>query len=270
MSDVTLFCLDNSAEQCSSIFDLCRGQDRSTVVDDQGGLQKTLSVENSFKRGSLTKKEKILEVMEDLYRRLPRLLKNRTEWSSEKEKSYPTSIRLTVRSVDPVRKGDNRRRPFSTTSKQTTFDGKMLLNAGDNVEKRASVLRLSVRPLLDSLVLHASNSNCIDVTKINVALTGFQDVAATSPKAAKNPSSQSQIAPSYAPAKARHSNRIYPPPASKLKTHSFENEFDADVLNALPPDIAAEVRNGLHSRKQQKAPVKKRSRIDQFFASKKK
>ena len=225
--------------------------------------------------------------MNDLYRRLPRLFHNRTEWSTDKTKAYPTSIRLTVRSIAKEFKGDQqqRRRPFSTQSKQMPFDGKQLLNLDAADEKQAIVLlRKSVAPLLNALVF--SNTNEIDITRINVALTGFQDVA-SSPKDATKRASRvihaqppSLVVPSVA--SRRKSGNVNRPSAvisgSKLKTESClgdvsaDDGIDPDVLSALPPDIAAEVLNGLHHPTDLAAshpPKKKRTRIDQFFAAKK-
>jgi len=213
--------------------------------------------------------------MEDLYQRLPRLLNNRTEWSTDKAKAFPTSIRLTVRLVDPERKGDNRRRPFSTKSKQTSFDGKLLLSNAESAETQTTVLRKSIRPLLESLV-SGSTSNNIDITRINVALTGFQDVVATgSPKDATKSSLDHSNQPlqSSSQSKAAISN-LKPQSTAPRKVQSFKSnvrisdDIDAEVLSALPPDIAAEVRSGLHSSKHQR-PAPKRTRIDQFFSSKK-
>ena len=259
-----------SAEQCSVIFDLCRGVDTNIVVDDQGGLQKTLSVENSFRRGSVTTKEKTMEVIEDLYHRLPRLLKNRTEWSSEKQKAFPTSIRLTVRSVEPEGKGDQRRRPTSTKSKQTCIDGKVLLRNQDSVEKQGDFLRQSIVPLLNSLVFASSGD--IDITRINVALTGFQDVAAaSSPKAIEtrlSPTHHRLSQRSTATRPKTISRELSAKTVPQSKIQPSDGWFDADVLRALPPDIAAEVRSGLHS--SQRSARGKRARIDQFFTSSKK
>jgi hypothetical protein len=94
---------------CDRLLDLCRGIDHTVVVDDEGGPPKTLSVENSFRRGTTTTMtigvgstlpaqwhDKLLG---DLYRRLPRLFDDRTAWSTHPELAYPTTIRLTVRLV---------------------------------------------------------------------------------------------------------------------------------------------------------------------------
>ena len=257
-----------SAEQCSVIFDLCKGRDRSVVVDDQGGLQKTLSVENSFKRSSVTTKETTLAAIEELYYRLPRLLKHRTEWSTEKEKSFPTCIRLTVRSVDPEQNGNkNQRRPVSTKSKQTYIDGQVLLKNVDAVEKQASVLRQAIRPLLNSLVFAASQG-CINITRINVALTGFQDVAAPSPtkRIANTVSSQNQH---QSATRTKISSPAWTVQTATSTIRQPHSGVHVDVLNALPPDIAAEVRSGLHLGPQ-RTSFQKRTRIDQFFTSRKK
>lgn len=158
-----------------TIFDLCRGVDNSSVVDDEGGIPKTLSVENSFRRGTVKSEEKVLAHMEDLHLRLPRLLHNRTSWSTNPELSFPTIIRLTVRLVDHTI-GEKRRRPFATTSAQRPFDGKALLAAGnldDGSSKQSDLLRQAIAPLLQKLLLSRGD---INLTRVNVALSGFMDV----------------------------------------------------------------------------------------------
>lgn len=171
----------------------CRGIDISTVVDDQGGLPKTVSVENSFKRGSVLTQERVCQAMEDLYTRLPRLLHERAGWStSTSSKStastslplslslkpppqdYPTTIRLTARVVvkDPSLQssptGSTRRRPFVTHSKQVAFDGQAFMNESS---QPATFLRRCVKPLLRELVFKSTD---MDVTRLNIALTNFR------------------------------------------------------------------------------------------------
>lgn len=169
-----------SADLCSTLVELCSGQDESCIVDDQGCLQKTLSVENSFRRGTIRTKESVINVMEDLYRRLPRLLKDRTAWSIDPSRAYPTTIRLTVRSVV---EGDVRRRPFETHSQQIAFDGRPLVSETLNEKDAAEFLRRFLAPLLKSLVL---SSGDINVTKLNIGVTNFQDIPASSAKAQNN------------------------------------------------------------------------------------
>ena len=44
------------------------------IADDDCTLQKSLSVENSLRQGTIRTKAQVLQVLEDLYRRLPLLL----------------------------------------------------------------------------------------------------------------------------------------------------------------------------------------------------
>lgn len=120
--------------------------------------------------------------MEDLYRRLPRLLKDRKEWSNDPMRAYPTTIRLTVRHVVKLVKSDQRRLPVEFRSKQMAFNGRSLIDDKLNGQEVAALLRQFVSPLLHSLVL---SSNDINVTKLNIGLTNFQDlpVSISSPNA---------------------------------------------------------------------------------------
>jgi hypothetical protein len=143
-------------------------------VDDLGGLQKTLSVENSFRRGTVTTQQSVLAAMEDLYRRLPRLLWNRSQWSSDSARSYPLAIRLTVRSAQYA-PGSKRRAPSVTRSQQKPFrDGKLLLSGAMATEnERSALLRDCLGPLLQSIIFSGTE---FDITRINICLANFQDI----------------------------------------------------------------------------------------------
>ena len=164
----------SSADQCNEILDLCNGIDNSLVVDDDGTLQKSLSVENSLRRGTIRTKAQVLQVMEDLYRRLPLLLKDRKEWSENPSLAYPTVIRVTARSsFDSIGKG-RQNRSFVTRSQQSKFDGgRAICNDGLIVSEAAAILRQHVTPLLQSLLF---SSQTINVTRLNICVTNFQDI----------------------------------------------------------------------------------------------
>mmetsp|Transcript_9068 Transcript_9068/g.13242 ORF Transcript_9068/g.13242 Transcript_9068/m.13242 type:complete len:329 (-) Transcript_9068:256-1242(-) len=149
------------------------------VNDDGGGLLKTLSVENSFMRGTITTIQCVKSVgFDGLFVRLPKLLDERKLSSHAPQLAYPTTIRLSVRVVDPslVKKNEEantRRRPFLTVSKQFPFDGKRLLNS-NNAHARSNFLQSLILPPLDTLLYRWRH--CINVTKINVAVTNFADL----------------------------------------------------------------------------------------------
>lgn len=161
------------------IHNLCQGVDDSVVKDDGGGLSKVVSCENSFRRGTLTTKEEMEKSLNALYARLPRLVKNRNQWSTKHpERAFPTSLRLVVRFVVPrshpsiaVR---GRSRPFVTTGKQCRFDGKTFVKLG-NTELQADFIRRHIEPLAKMLIYAQGK---FDVTRVNIALSNFQDVAA--------------------------------------------------------------------------------------------
>ena len=120
----------------------------------------------------------------DLFVRLPLLLRDRASWSCNHSKAYPTTIRLTVRLVDNNLTNNNttanrkkrRRRPFVTNSKQAPINGKRLLEEKDS-KVLIQILKQSISPLLNSLL---SGSEDINITRMNIALTNFQDITATS------------------------------------------------------------------------------------------
>ena len=119
--------------------------------------------------------------MVDLYNRLPRLFEDRTSWSPCKDLAFPKTIRLTVRIVD---ENSNRRRPFITKSQQRAFGGQVFLKS---VSAREKLLQEAVSPLLQSLLFSETS---INLTRVNIALTNFQDTV-SSP--ARIPTTESAI-----------------------------------------------------------------------------
>ena len=163
----------SSDEHCELLIQQCRGLDTSNIVDDNAGLPKSVSVENSFRRGTLRTELAVMGAMEDLYRRLPLLLKDRASWAKEPKKSYPNTIRLTVRFLlDPQMSSTNQRRSSRVTSRQTTFDGLRYLVQETDLRIQSETIKKHVLPMLRDMLLPR-----IDVTRINIAVTGFQDVA---------------------------------------------------------------------------------------------
>lgn len=283
----------SAAEHCHTMFQNCHGVDDSTVVDDNGGLPKTVSVENSFRRGTILTQRAVNDAMEDLYERLPRLLKERALWSQAPVKAYPTTIRLTVRSVRKAgssmsQLASTRRRPFVTHSKQMVVDGQTFMALDEDVNGKRNFLRRIVAPLVKTLL---SSAQQINVTRINVAVTNFQDLVAPTPHAMVrqsnfrltqsptrldgSPNLSGAIMVATAASQTRdESNRREStspfkgnPRLSKLRQTDSEplGVVDLAVLAELPEDIAAEVRRAYPK---VKVASTKRKRIDQFFAKK--
>jgi len=163
------------------LLERCQGNDSTNIEDDEGVAPKTVSVENSFQRGTVVTPEAVWKVLEDLYVRLPRLLKDRREWSQLPQKAFPTTLRLTARVVDPslLKDSTRRRRPFVTRSKQIPFRGQDLLEDTNPLSQKAMIYK-AVFPLVQSLVLNAANPGDLNVTRLNIAVTNFQDVTTTS------------------------------------------------------------------------------------------
>lgn len=166
-------------EKCTMLLRRCKGVDTTTIVDDRGEAPKTVSCENSFRRGTVLTPEAVWKGLDDLYVRLPRLLKDRREWSKQPTRAYPTTIRLTARVVDKkllVGTSKQRRRPFVTRSKQIPFTGgRDILDETDAIRQKA-IVQNTIRPLVLSLVLNAVKPEDLNVTRLNIAVTNFQDV----------------------------------------------------------------------------------------------
>ena len=165
-------------ELAKRIHNLCQGMDDSVVKDDDGGLSKIVSCENSFRRGTLTTKEGIERSLSALYARLPRLVRNRNQWSTKHpDRAFPTSLRLVVRFVVPQNHpslaGRGRSRPFVTKGKQCRFDGKTYIKLG-NVELQADFIGRHIESLAKILIFSQEK---LDVTRLSIALSNFQDVA---------------------------------------------------------------------------------------------
>jgi impB/mucB/samB family C-terminal domain len=161
-----------SEEQVKILLQRCRGVDTISITDDNGEAPKTVSVENSFRRGTVVTPEAVWRGLEEFYVRLPRLLKDRRGWSKYPKRAYPTIIKLTARVVDPTLR--SKRRPFVTRSKQLPFQGQELIEE-NNPERQATLIRNAVRPLVQSLVLNTADK--INVTRLNIAVSKFQDIA---------------------------------------------------------------------------------------------
>lgn len=160
---------------CDDLINKCRGIDTTTIEDDGGGLQKTASVENSFRRNAVRSRDQVWHALNDLCFRLPRLLLDRQGNSDSPTRAYPITLRLTAAVVDPqLVRSKKKRRPFVTRSKQCNFScGKALIAEETDEAEKSEVVHKAVAPLVNALVL---NDGDINVVRLNIAVTGFQDL----------------------------------------------------------------------------------------------
>lgn len=227
----------SSEEQCEILIQQCRGLDTTEILDDDGGLPKTVSVENSFRRGTVKTTDSVHQALEELYQRLPLLLQDRVSWATDPQSAYPVTIRLTIRMVDPQLALTKRRRPYITKSKQTSIDGQRYLIHENDIQTHANVIRQHVKPLLQQLL-----PSTIDITRINIAVTNFQDIALAQQTASKMTSGQSTLAeslkryPGMSPSQSQQSslpsasNTLFNRCASETQTkrtrsHSLETPY---------------------------------------------
>ena len=246
-----------------------------------------MSVENSFRRGTVTSREAVMDAVNDVCRRLPDLLHERTVISNNPSLAFPTTLRLTVRLLidnDSKRAKHGRRRPFETFSRQTTFSGQKMLGMDDS-EKR-KFLFSEMFPMVRALIL---DRPFFDVTRLNLGVTNFHDLEAGSNKSAIV-SNQKQSIPSQSVSCAKSSQTQLPvslfsqamnssrtpskelvsvvakrsPPPDEVKLRA--SDIDPAVLEELPPDIRAQIRRSFAV-----TPAsRKKTRIDDFFLPKKK
>jgi hypothetical protein len=256
-----------SEVQAEIVLHKCIGVDHSQIHDDEGGAPKTVSVENSFRRGTLVKKEALCTEMEELYRRLSKLLQERQEWSHSSSSAYPTTLRLTLRTVDE-NLASKKRRPFVTRSKQSSFDGLTFVQLRDS-DRQISFLRAAVLPLLQAFGL---KSDDVDITRASIATTGFKDLLARPKDSATffTQPSQSNLSTFIEQTESMKSNQVKSTSSPRVALNGtstdmsiheqasmfHSNKIDPSILAQLPPDVIAELK--------QVKPTK-RQRIDDYF-----
>lgn len=258
-----------SRQQCNILLRQCQGQDDSTIVDDGGGLPKTVSVENSFRRGTICSAQSVFGAMEDLYERLPRLIQNRQAWSDMPLKAYPTTLRLTIRLVDIT---IQKRRPFVTRSKQMSVDGAQIFLTKDLLKQRDS-LRQLVEPLLHSLVL-SSTKDGINITRINIAVANFQDLKHPTPKkdATTGPMKAFLLGSSQVTSKPLQKNGVSGPVMPGMSPISNQKKVEAVEPSTTSPFstmmISCEDSSPLQDQGSSGSRKRKGRRIDDFFIPK--
>jgi DNA polymerase iota len=161
---------DTSGSFYDLLLNRCRGIDTLSIVDDGGCLTKTVSVEDSFIRGSLTCMREVIKNLEILFVRILRLLDKRKEVSHSPDHAHPRTIRLTARIVD--RSVTTSRRSFRSISRQATFTGKVLMEMKDT-DERIALLKRCTMPLLQIL---SGLTIGLNVTRLNLATTSFADM----------------------------------------------------------------------------------------------
>ena len=259
-----------SKNLCDIILSRCRGIDPIPLDDDGGCESKTVSVEDSFVRGSILDDIVAKDKLDSLCGRLVHLLKERKINASDPELAYPETLRLTIRFVDrSVEKG---RRPFRTISKQITISyGKKLVgddsSCGDNDISARNILSQVLNPMLD-ILLHKSKQD-INLTRMNIAATNFVDITSRETSNGANskqhkvsdffrypdtdvnksmkdkfcfqPSSSTHVEQSNSTEKC-HSGTL----PKKRKTYEADpGAIDPNILAELPPQIAREVRSNM-------------------------
>jgi len=252
----------SSGRQCDLLLSRCAGTDPAPIEDDGGAPPATVSVEDSFVRGSVTSMDAVRRALDELLPRLLRLLDRRRGGdTAAAAPSRPAALLLTVREVD-LTAAAGRRRPFRTRSKQGALDG----GGGDDAARLAVVGR-TVEPLLAALL---GGPGGIDVTRLNLAALSFAD--AGTPAQRTTPASQLPVSHYF----SRGDVGAAPGPAQKPSGREKAGEdrdgsaggarkrtvgenvkalgggavppspapppgVDPSVFAALPPDIAREV-----------------------------
>jgi hypothetical protein len=253
---------DSAGALCDLLLDRCKGLDSSHIEDDGGGLPKTVSVENSFRRGTVRTLTALWTALDELCVRLPRLLRDRTSWSEDPSKSYPTTLRLTTRMMDS--RLSMKRRPFVTHSKQTTINGEVLLKGTKGIledeAKQARILKGWVTPLVQQLFLPSVD---INLTRLNLAVTNFPD---TTILMHRNQQQLSGSNPSiFSQPKEHQATKRRLDPASRDVDFKNDPRSTKAVPTATPPLSKRRKQGTDRSGKLQQRSVTRTTRIDHFF-----
>ena len=164
---------DKDGSLCDLLINRCKGLDTLAIVDDGGGINKQVSVEDSFIRGSLTSMDGVMKNLNLLFVRILRLLDKRKKSSQKPHEAYPRALRLTARIVD---RSVTSRRPFRNISKQVAINGKLLMEMQDR-EERIAILKNHTMPLL-IILKHVTDG--LNVTRLNLATASFADIGLSS------------------------------------------------------------------------------------------
>lgn len=242
----------SNTEQCDLLLQRCRGLDTTDIIDDEGLLPKTVSIENSFKRGSICSMDLVWRAMDDLLQRLPLLLNDRTSWATNPHLAFPNTIRMTVRVVD--RNVRHKRRPFVTKSKQKPIPMGRALVKETNPVKQSLIIKRLVQPLLEELL---SSSNELNVTRLNIAMTNFQDILSHRP----NVPGQASL---FGTVSQKKSGGVISPGS---KTQSISTTFSSNFARKPTPPSSQQSRHGTNVGKKQPNKLQT-TRIDSFFRQK--
>jgi hypothetical protein len=167
--------------------------------------------------------------------RLLHLLSDRLAYSLNPKLAHPSTLRLTVRFIDPLL--SHLRRPYVTRSKQVAIDGKMLTSAAADEGRQALLLKQWVTPLVQIMLVDNRDMAELDITRMNLAVTNFADVACNSTNSALN--------------------------AVTSKGSPFQHKYQPKMISSLPP-----LSSFSPPAKRQKRKEMTNTRIDQFFYKK--
>ena len=254
-------------EKCDALLDRCRGLDPTIVQDDGGGMSKTVSVENSYRRGTITTRDATRTAFDELCTRLPPLVMDRVAWSKTPEMAYPTTLRLTMREINPL--ATQRSSRSITRSKQvgvSTQWGKILSGSSptalSNTEREAKATQMLQQlaiPLLRHLLSQRDNSTSLNITRMNLALANFQDAVVQD---MSHPSSSaSRFSTTLTGKKEVQRNS----PCNAV-SRTPQNKKTNNAVPATPLSVATGKRKPQPSSGSSRKFS--RTRIDQFFAKK--
>lgn len=135
-----------------------------------------MSVEDSFRRGTLTTRRQVFEALEPLFVRLIPLVEERRVQSISPSSAYPTTIRVCVRNLIEEENRVVRRETFQ---KQNSFPGQKMIAENSLEDQTISLLRSAIIPLVRILLpddsMKNNNNVSINVTRINIAVMNFSD-----------------------------------------------------------------------------------------------
>jgi len=254
---------DAVEERVEAIYLKCKGIDNTIIEDDGGLLPKTLSVENSHRRGTVVCRDELDRSLRILCDRLYELLVERRGEYDDNEilHSSPRTIRVSL--CDVSQNYTRKRR-----SKQESFDGLIFWKLCP--DKRIKCIYEAAAPLMEALIL--PYQEFFNIINVNLAFCNFLGRGECK---------------SYAKSLDRHftsmNTKIEKCPAGSgpnegaFKSNECDNDIyimsgaDKNILAEIPSDMVAEAieAQAIFDRSTKKKSNKGKNLITSFFSSKK-
>uniref|UniRef100_A0A6U5M9N7 UmuC domain-containing protein n=1 Tax=Corethron hystrix TaxID=216773 RepID=A0A6U5M9N7_9STRA len=280
----------NCEQHASSLIQKCQGIDSRAIIDDEGRVSKTVSVEDSFRRGSIMSRLQIFQALEPILVRLPKLLEERRQNSALPSLAFPNTVRVSMRNLTREDETSEGTAKGVCTTRQQKINGQLLMETS-NESERVNILRSAVVPLIHEILDKGRKVNDDiqkNFTRINIAVTNFSDNKEDGSK--HIPVQEMMSITSHFPKMKRKMTHTTGQDGQDgcvemvasqamlkkdvdYRLHGHKDEripdgIDPDVLKELPADVVKEIlsqRSTDCRRFQHRQTIKKKKGIEAFF-----